>query len=106
MTTATTIPTTETTTKEYYNKRVYVPKGEWNSEAVLIRDQIDKFRPMWVPRSEIKEARLLDKRDFEGKVDFIYTLEIEANWWHKNVQFKGQVFTGNNGHRRGWKSDD
>lgn len=61
---------------------------------------------MWVPRSEIKAATFLNKRSFEDKVDFIYTLEIETEWWHTNVNFGKQEFMGNNGYRRGYRSDD
>ena len=108
MTTATqaSTQTTSNETKNYYDIRAYIPKGEWNKETVFIKDQIGNFRSMWVPRSEIKAATFLSKRNFKGEVDFIYTLEIETEWWHKNVNFKNQEFTGNNGHRRGHRSDD
>lgn len=105
-TTGTAAATPTNKTKNYYNIRVYIPQGQWNKEAVFIEDQIDKFRPMWVPRNQIRETTLLKKRNFDGEVHFIYNLEIETEWWHQNVNFGRQTLPGKNGHRRGLRSDD
>ena len=97
MTTAT---QTTTTTRNIWIK-------EWNEQEVFIEDRLDQHRPTWIPRTAITKTTFIRKRDFHGEIHFIYDANIDENWWKENVQYKGGVtFQGNNGHRRGWRSDD
>lgn len=78
---------------------------EWNEEAVFIEDRLDKFRPMWISRTAIRNPKFDRKRDF-GKNDthYIYEAEINENWWNAHVRIRGFEFETNNGHRKSWWS--
>jgi len=97
--TVTTTPTT-TTTRNIWIK-------EWNEQAVFIEDRLDQHRPTWIPRTAITKTTFIRKRKIGKEVHFIYDANIDENWWKENVKYKGGVtFQGNNGHRRGYRSDD
>lgn len=96
-------PTTEIFEPDFpthYDVIAYIPKDKWDNEAVFVEDQVSKFRPMWIPRTAIKDPQFLSKRVFGGKTHFVYNLEIKVEWWHQNVQFKGFEFETNNSHRK------
>lgn len=100
MTTTTQATATETTT----TRNIWIK--EWNEEAVLIEDRLDKYKDTWVPRTAIKQTTFIKKRDFHGEIHFIYDAEIDTEWWKQNVRYRGFRFETPNGHRKGWRSDD